>query len=161
MSIGPVGVAEAMVIDFGGRLASLRLRACAYEDLSPSGDASEACVRVFALLREAEGGAMEARGVRAVLLPDLRQASQGDELLQVRSLTPLSPPSPSFLPHTATLFLFHFLPPKPFASSHFYCLHPPSSSSCPGLLATESNGLISTPRTFSNLNAIISTRATQ
>ena len=71
-------VKGAVVIDFGGKLHDCAAVACAgtYIDLSPTGNAEEACHRVFAVLRQAE----ETGGTR-LLLPDLRREKEGSELV--------------------------------------------------------------------------------
>ena len=66
-------VSTAVVLDFGGRLASLESRCLAYRDLSSEADAAEAAAGVFDALRWAEGRAAE--GGRCVLLPDVVAAA--------------------------------------------------------------------------------------
>jgi hypothetical protein len=81
------------VIDYGGRLTDIASGSAAqYWDLSPAGDARQACREVFALLRLAEdcaagagdGSAMDGResgkGVR-LFLPDLRADAAKDEVV--------------------------------------------------------------------------------
>ena len=46
------------------------------------GNVSEACQRVFGVLRSAESAAIRRQGVDFVLLPDLRAAAKQDERLQ-------------------------------------------------------------------------------
>ena len=69
----PTDIAQqALVFDFGGQLAYLRGCCAAYQDLSVSGNVKEACSVLFAALRVAESDGMKQRGVRLILLPDLR-----------------------------------------------------------------------------------------
>ena len=65
-------VDEAVVLDFGARLAHLKTAALAYRDLSPRGNASEAARAIFAALRWAEGHVAD--GARCVLLPNVEMA---------------------------------------------------------------------------------------
>ncbi|KAJ0396249.1 hypothetical protein P43SY_003272 [Pythium insidiosum] len=60
-------LANWVVIDFGGRLAALKDRVRAYNDLSPSGDVMEASQHVFDFLRWAENVA----GVERVVITDV------------------------------------------------------------------------------------------
>jgi hypothetical protein len=60
---------EAVILDFGGRLARLQPTAHSYRDLSPEGCSAAAARAVFESLRWAEQRAAE--GGRVVLLPDL------------------------------------------------------------------------------------------
>ena len=83
-----------LVVDYGGRLKSLVADSAAqYWDLSPAGDARQACRGVFALLRRAEdcaaaaGAADEASAVGGgearvrLFLPDLRADAAKDEMV--------------------------------------------------------------------------------
>ena len=72
-------LSAVMVLDFGARLAHLEALAACYVDLSPRGDAAEACQTVFHNLRYAESAELRQRGVAMLLVPDLRQASVSDE----------------------------------------------------------------------------------
>lgn len=80
----PLGldVANSMILDFGGALSPLSTKAKFYLDLSPSSNASEACQNVFAYLRLAESQAIVSKGVRVLLLPDLRIAAAKNETVR-------------------------------------------------------------------------------
>jgi len=75
----PLPLTACLVIDFGGALSALQPDAAWYHDLSPSGSAAEACQHIFSWLRLAEGVDAAGKGVRAVLLPDLRARAASDE----------------------------------------------------------------------------------
>jgi hypothetical protein len=77
-----ITVKSAFIIDFGGQLSHLRPHCAGYEDLSVPGNTAEACEHVFRLLRYTESEEVRALGVTTVLLPDLRAAAEGDELLR-------------------------------------------------------------------------------
>ena len=80
---GPVGVASAVVLDYGGRLHHLHSAVLAYRDLSPQGNAAEAAAAVFEALRWSE--AQAARGGKCVLLPKLAESAA--EIFWARSPT--------------------------------------------------------------------------
>jgi len=63
---------SSFVIDFGGKLLHLKDNSNHYIDLSVSGNAKEACYKLFNILRISESSEMVAKGVRTVLLPDLQ-----------------------------------------------------------------------------------------
>lgn len=69
--IAPHLVQTSMVIDFGGQLSNLKHISRHYVDLSPQGNAAEACVSLFDVLRRSEGREIRQMGVTHVLLPDL------------------------------------------------------------------------------------------
>lgn len=82
-------VRGGLVVDYGGRLKDIAMGSAAqYWDLSPGGDARQACRGVFALLRLAEdcaagagdGSAEDGKGVR-LFLPDLRADAAKDEVV--------------------------------------------------------------------------------
>ncbi|EOD34681.1 hypothetical protein EMIHUDRAFT_425634 [Emiliania huxleyi CCMP1516] len=73
----PLSLGEAVLLDFGGRLAHLRPAAAAYRDLSERADAAAAASGVFEALRWAE--AQHAAGARCVLVADVEAAARGGE----------------------------------------------------------------------------------
>jgi hypothetical protein len=84
----PFAVSSAYVIDFGGSLRHLENDCNMYVDLSASGNAVEACAKLFETLRLAEsiskrnlseGGPPE---VQCVLLADLRDVSVSSEVVR-------------------------------------------------------------------------------
>jgi len=75
-----IKLTDVMIIDFGGRLLSYKRGCNTYVDLSHKGNINVACQRLFETLRLAESPAMKDKGVRALLLPDLEEASNHDEL---------------------------------------------------------------------------------
>jgi L-threonylcarbamoyladenylate synthase len=60
-------LSRAVVIDYGARLVQWQSEACAYRDLSPTGDSAEAAQNVFETLRWAE----QVPQVDRILFPDL------------------------------------------------------------------------------------------
>ena len=76
-------LSEAVVIDFGGRMVHFKdLCGSRYADLSPSGDAGEACRHVFRMLRAAEDQKRANDNLRIVLLLDLRLAAREDQVVR-------------------------------------------------------------------------------
>jgi len=78
----PINISDSFIIDYGNRLGKYKNICKKYLDLSEKGIPSEACRQVFQALRLAEDKEVANQGVKIVLLPDLRKATETDELVQ-------------------------------------------------------------------------------
>lgn len=77
----PVTASSAVVIDFGARLVEFKAACGAnYIELSPTGNAIDACKNVFKALRLTEDRKREDPFISLVLLPDLRGPATEDQL---------------------------------------------------------------------------------
>jgi L-threonylcarbamoyladenylate synthase len=72
---------DAIVLDYGGRLASLRDYCALYLDLSVDGNAAEACQRLYTMLRETESEKVKNMEVKRLFLVDLRDLINSDDLV--------------------------------------------------------------------------------